>query len=395
MKSIVLNTGAIVFITLFMVGCSDSESIIFSEEQNEEQNEEREVISSNKDIYSIQLKPEMTKHLKIGLPVSLELADRLRVPGRIEPDEEALVRIGANVTGRIVEVNSRLGDEVISGGVLAKISSPEFTEAQLAFLRANSETTLAERASERATQLLLADVIGSAELQRRESELQVLRAEQSAAKDQLRLLGIGSESLDTLKKFGRILPSVEISSPIEGTVIERKVSVGQVVEPSDQLYSIADLSSVWVVGDVPEQSARGVKIDQDVEVYIPALGDVRLIGRIVFVAETVDPETRTITVRTLVDNEFRALKPAMLARMYITGVQNKKLVIPEGAVVREDNRDHVFIAQGNDRFLLVPVELGEAVGQVRPVLEGLDKDREIVLDGAFHLNNERKRADLE
>ncbi len=387
MKSIVLNTGAIVFIALFVVGCGDSEPVILPEGQK--------AIVSKKDIFSIQLKPGMTKHLKVGLPVSLELADRLRVPGRIEPDEEALVRIGANVTGRIVEVNSRLGDEVISGGVLAKISSPEFTEAQLAFLRANSETTLAERASERATQLLLADVIGSAELQRRESELQVLRAEQSAAKDQLRLLGIGSESLDTLKKFGRILPSVEISSPIEGTVIERKVSVGQVVEPSDQLYTVADLSSVWVVGDVPEQSARGVRIDQHVEIYIPALGDVRLIGRIVFVAETVDPETRTVMVRTLVDNEFRALKPAMLARMYITGVQNKKLVIPEGAVVREDNRDHVFIAQGNDSFLLVPVELGEAIGQVRPVLEGLDKDREIVLDGAFHLNNERKRADLE
>ena len=177
MKSIVLNTGAIVFITLFMVGCTDSESIILPEEQSEKV----KVVVSNKDIYSIQLRPEMTKHLKIGLPVSLELADKLRVPGRIEPDEETLVRIGANVTGRIVEVNSRLGDDVISGSVLAKISSPEFTEAQLAFLRANSQTTLAERASERATQLLLADVIGSAELQRRESELQVFRAEQSAA----------------------------------------------------------------------------------------------------------------------------------------------------------------------------------------------------------------------
>jgi cobalt-zinc-cadmium efflux system membrane fusion protein len=387
MKSIVLNTGTIVFITLFIAGCNGSEPTISPEKLL--------VPLPSKDIYSIQLKPEMTKHLKIGLPVSLELADKLRVPGRIEPDEETLVRIGANVTGRIVEVNSRLGDEVISGTVLAKISSPEFTEAQLAFLRANSQTTLAERASERATQLLLADVIGSAELQRRESELQVFRAEQSAAKDQLRLLGIGSKALSSLGKLGRILPSVEITSPIEGTVIERKVSVGQVVEPSDQLYSIADLSSVWVVGDVPEQSARGVKINQHVEVYIPALGDVRLIGRIVFVADTVDPETRTVMVRTLVDNEKRNLKPAMLARMYITGVQNKKLVIPEGAVVREDNRDHVFIAQGDDYFLLVPVELGEAVGQVRPVLEGLDKNREIVLDGAFHLNNERKRADLE
>ena len=235
----------------------------------------------------------------------------------------------------------------------------------------------------------------SAELQRRESELQVFRAEQSAAKDQLRLLGIGNQALSSLGKLGRILPSVEISSPIEGTVIERKVSVGQVVEPSDQLYSIADLSSVWVVGDVPEQSARGVEIDQHVEIYIPALGDVRLIGRIVFVADTVDPETRTVMVRTLVDNKRRNLKPAMLARMYITGVPNKKLVIPEGAVVREGNRDHVFIAQGDDHFLLVPVELGAAVGQVRPVLKGLNKNRKIVLDGAFHLNNERKRADLE
>lgn len=383
----VLNRYAIIFISLFIGGCNSSTPIVLPEEQRP--------LLPNKDIYSIKVEPEMAKQLKIGLPVLLEIADRLRVPGRVEEDEQKLVRIGANVTGRIVEVNSRLGDEVKPGTVLAKISSPEFTKAQLAFLRANSETTLAERASERAAQLLLADVIGSAELQRRESELQVFRAERSAATDQLRLLGIGSKDLSILGEFGRILPSVEIVAPIEGTVIERRVSVGQVVEPSDQLYAIADLSSVWVVGDVPEQSAREVKDGQHVEIYIPALGDVRLIGRIVFVADIVDPETRTVMVRTLVDNEKRNLKPAMLARMYITGITNKKLVIPEGAVVREDNRDHVFIAQGDNNFLLVPVELGEAIGKVRPVIEGIDKDREIVLDGAFHLNNERKRADLE
>ena len=90
MKSIVLNTGTIVFITLFIVGCNDSEPLSLSEEQR--------VSVPNKDIYSIQLKPGMNKQLKIGLPVSLTLADKLRVPGRIEPDEETLVRIGANVT---------------------------------------------------------------------------------------------------------------------------------------------------------------------------------------------------------------------------------------------------------------------------------------------------------
>lgn len=388
MKSIVSNTGAIVFITLFVVGCNGGEpDTLFGDQQN--------IQSHNKDIYSIKLKPEMARHLKVGLPVSLEIADTLRVPGRVEADERTLVRVGANVTGRIVEVNAMLGDKVHSGTVLAKISSPELTKAQLAFLRANSQTTLAERAAERAHQLLMADVIGGAELQRRESELQVFRAELSAATDQLRLLGVGSKALNNLAKLGRILPSVEITVPTKGVVIERKVAVGQVVKPSDQLFSIADLSSVWVVGDVPEQSARRVKVNQHVEIYIPALGDVRLIGRIVFVADTVDPETRTVMVRTLVENKRRNLKPAMLARMYITGVQHKQLVIPEGAVVREDNRDHVFIAQGDDHFLLVPVELGEAVDHVRPVLKGLTEDRRIVLDGAFHLNNERKRADLE
>ena len=105
-----------------------------------------------------------------------------------EADERTLVRVGANVTGRIVEVNAMLGDKVHSGTVLAKISSPELTKAQLAFLRANSQTTLAERAAERAHQLLMADVIGGAELQRRESELQVFRAELSAATDQLRFI---------------------------------------------------------------------------------------------------------------------------------------------------------------------------------------------------------------
>tara|TARA_B100000686_G_scaffold329253_1_gene390217 strand:+ start:818 stop:1987 length:1170 start_codon:yes stop_codon:yes gene_type:complete len=389
MRSIVLNNYAIAFISLLIFGCNSSVPTTIPEAQKEQS------LLPSKDIYNIKIGPKMAKQLKIGLPVVLEVADRLRVPGRVEEDEQKLARIGSNVTGRIIEVNSRLGDEVKPGTVLAKISSPEFTKAQLAFLRANSETKLAERASERAAQLLLADVIGSAELQRRESELQVFRAERSAATDQLRLLGIGVKDLNILGEFGRILPAVEIVAPIEGTVIERRVSVGQVVAPSDQLYAIADLSSVWVVGDVPEQSAREVKDGQNVEIYIPALGNVRLIGRIIFVADTVDPETRTVMVRTLVDNEQRNLKPAMLARMYITGVPNKKLVIPDAAVVREDNRDHVFIAEGDNNFLLVPVELGEAIGKVRPVIEGINKDREIVLDGAFHLNNERKRADLE
>lgn len=389
MKSMASIIGAVVFVMLFVIGCNGGDLTTFSGNQEKLQ-------SHNKDIYSIKLKPEMARQLKVGFPEFREIADTLRVPGQVEADERTLVRVGANVTGRIVEVNAMLGDKVDSGTVLAKISSPELTKAQLAFLRASSQTTLAERAAERAHQLLMADVIGGAELQRRESELQVFRAELSAATDQLRILGVSSSALRNLAKLGHILPSVEITVPTKGVVIERNVAVGQVVKPSDQLFTIADLSSVWVVGDVPEQSASRVADDQHVEIYIPALGgEKRLEGRIVYVADTVDSETRTVMVRTSVNNEKLKLKPAMLANMYITYVSQKQLVIPEEAVVREDNHNYVFVAQGNDTFMLIPVELGSAVNHMRPVLKGLTIEKRVVLDGAFHLNNERKRADLE
>lgn len=386
MKITVLTTGAIV-VLLFMVGCDGREPTAPPKKEN--------APAQPADANSVTLKPEMAQRLKMAQPTLIEVADILQVPSQIEVDEQKLARIGANVTGRIVEVSGKVGDSVRAGAVLARISSPELTQAQLAYLRAYSQAVLAERAAERARQLLAADVIGSAELQRRESELQVSRAELSAAADQLRMLGVGSSVLRDLVERGHILPAVAVTASKGGAIIERNVSVGQVVQPADQLFSVADLSTVWVVGSVPEQDARAALVGQQVEIRVPALGDTRLTGRIVFVADTVNPETRTVTVRTRVDNPQRQLKPAMLASMRIEGSRQKHLVVPNAAVVREANRDHVFVDQGHNRFRLTPVELGVAVGEVRPVLKGLTAEQRIVVDGAFHLNNERKRAELE
>lgn len=374
-----------------MGGCDSHE-----ESSGEEKAEKNLASTPVKDPNRVSLKPEMLQRIQAGPPSLMEIADSLRVPSRIEVNEQKVARIGASVTGRIVEVYAMLGDTVKPGSILARISSPELTQTQLAYLRAHSQTILAQRAMERAYQLLAGDVISNAELQRRESELQVFRAELSAAADQLRMLGISSSELAELGKRGQILPSVAIATAHGGVVIERKVVAGQVVQPSDLLFTVADLSSVWVVGSVPEQSVEHVLVDHDVDVYIPALGNMKFDGRIVFVADTIDPLTRTVMVRTLVDNAQRKLKPAMLARMLITDdTPHKHMVIPESAVVRENDHDHVFVVENDRNFLLVPVELGATVDHIRIVLKGLNTDQNIVLDGAFHLNNERKRAELE
>ena len=387
MKITLPITGAIVFTVLLVAGCGGSEEAATSSKEA--------VLQEPEDVNSITIRPELAQRITVGQPTMVDLADKLQVPSQVEVDEERLVSIGSYVTGRIVDLYVTLGQSVVAGAPLARISSPELTQAQLAYLRASSRTVLAQKAAERAHHLLSADVIAIAEVERRESELEVSRAELEAAKDQLRLLGVDSAALKDLISKGHILPSVAIKASKSGIVIGRNVIIGQVVQPSDLLFRVADLSSVWVVGDVPEQIARDVQVGQHVEIHVPALGDINFDGLIIFVADTVNPLTRTVMVRTAVENPRRKLKPDMLATLHVTDNPHKSLVVPETAVVREANKDYVFLAKGGNRFLRVPVELGPEVANMRPVLKGITPEQNIVVDGAFHLDNERKLAELE
>lgn len=341
----------------------------------------------------VQVNEELVKRLQLGPLAEVPVRNILNVPGRIEVDERRLSRIGSNVTGRVVEVLAAVGDQVSAGQVLARISSPELTNSQLSYLRAASSATLAERAADRATQLFAADVIGKAELQRRQAEAQVAKAEVNAAADQLRMLGMLPGWIERLKSAGDIQPVLPVIATQGGTVIERKVTVGQVVQPADLMFAVADLSSLWVVGGVPEQVAREVEVKQKVDVVVPALNDT-LQGRIVYVSDTVSTDTRTVTVRTELANPQRLLKPAMLASLQITSSAVQVLAVPTSAVVRENDRDYVFVRQSPSQFRLVEVSLAPENGGYRPVLGGLQKDQILVMDGAFHLNNERKRAEL-
>lgn len=346
-----------------------------------------------KDPNLVSVNEDMIKRLQVGPVSEVPLRTLLNVPGRIEVDEQRLSRIGSNVTGRVVEVLVSVGDQVSPGKVLAKISSPELTNAQLSYLRAASASTLAERAADRATQLFAADVIGKAELQRRQAEAQVAKAEVNAAADQLRMLGMNAGWIERLKSAGDIQAVLPVVATQAGVVIDRKVTVGQVVQPADLMFAVADLSSLWVVGGVAEQAAREVAVQQKVDVFVPALNET-LKGRIVFVSDTVSPDTRTVTVRTELPNPTRVLKPAMLANLQITSSTVQALAVPATAVVRENDKDHVFQRLSGSQFKLIEVNLGPAVGEYRPIIGGLQKDQTIVLDGAFHLNNERKRAEL-
>ena len=149
-----------------------------------------------------------------------------------------------------------------------------------------------------------------------------------------------------------------------------------------------------MVGALPEQAAASVQLDQQVDIEVPALGSRHFNGKVVFVSDTIHPETRTLTVRTQVDNPKGTLKPQMLATLRITGQPVQQLAVPEAAVVRENDHDHVFVQVQPGLYRLTPVELEPLMGQFRPVKSGLEPGAIIISEGAFHLNNLRNQQVL-
>jgi membrane fusion protein, heavy metal efflux system len=339
--------------------------------------------------------PELLAQLKLANVTTAPIAETVRVAGRIDFDEQRLARIGATVIGRVTAIDALLGQEVRQGAVLARLNSSELSTQQLAYLKARAELELNRRNAERAKALFEADVIGAAELQRRQSEFQISVAETRAAADQLVLLGVSKAAIARLGSAGEVNSVVPVVSTLNGVVVERKLAQGQVVQPADALFVVADLARLWAVAQVPEQQVSQVKTGQTVNIEVPALGNEKLMGKLIYVGQTVNPETRTVLVRTELENADGRLKPAMLASMLIEARPVERMVVPASAVVRENDADHVFVAEDENAFRLVSVRLGAESGGQRVVLSGLKGSERIVVDGAFHLNNERNRKEME
>jgi len=344
---------------------------------------------------AVKAPPSLLERLKIEPVTSTEIGETLHLPGRVTLNEHRVARVGPSVTGRVTNVTAFIGQNVQQGQRLATINSTELSIAQAAYLKAKTQMNLHRLAVDRARRLLKADVISRAELTERESELAEVEVELRASADQLTVMGMSDEAIQRLSNSGQIDSVIPVTATLSGTVIEREISIGQIAQPTDDLFTIADLSEVWVVAEAPEQQAYLVETGGRAEVQIPALPGQKITGKVIYVADIVNPSTRTVTVRMEVENPERKIKPEMLATMVIHRPRITSLNIPAKAVVRTGDRDYVFVQTSGDQFVLTPVSLGPDLGGLRRVIAGLTEGQRIVVDGAFHLNNERIRKELE
>ncbi len=335
--------------------------------------------------------PTILERLRVGEPTWAQVGAAVTVAARVEVDETRVTRVGSSVNGRVSELAIREGQEVQRGQLLALVNSTALSDAQMLFLKALSQRQVAQWTVERAQILLKADVIGSAELQRREAELSQASAELDAARDQLALLGMPENAIAKLQETRNINSVSRVVASMAGTVLDRKVTLGQVIQTADTLCEIAELSQVWLVADVPEQNAGHLAVGQEVNAEVAAFPGWTIHGKLSFVSATVNRETHTVRVRMEIPNHNRKLKPAMLATMVLKDAAERRQVVPVPAVVREGNGDFIFVQRNADTFVLQQVKLGAEHNGNRIVMEGVQPNDKIVVEGAFHLNNERLR----
>jgi cobalt-zinc-cadmium efflux system membrane fusion protein len=319
-------------------------------------------------------------------------------PATVVPDHHATADITALVRGRVVDVYADLGQQVKSGDLLAILNSSDLGMAQSAYLKAIAKLYVAEKAYERATMLLREKVIGLAEAQRRQGEMLSLRAEKREAEDRLRLLGMSDEQIAKLSRDQKIVSYVPINAPFDGRVIARNLTKGEVVEVTEKLFTVADLSEVWVLANIPEKDITFIRADaavdkpgveQLVEVLLTAYPGEVFHGKVTYVGDVLEAATRTMNLRLELPNPHRKLKPEMYATIRVHSLpETGVLMVPESAVQRERDRRFVFVQRDTHTFEARDVALGEGNGEMIKIVDGLREGEPVVVKGAYVLKSE-------
>src|SRR6266852_8657609 len=320
-------------------------------------------------------------------------ASTLRVPGIVNPDEYREVHVTSLVGGVIRQVPVVLGDHVKRGQPLAVVFSSELAEAETQYLAHLAELEADHKKLVR-TQTLVK--LGAASQQEEEDVEAMHLGHESyvrAALEKLKLLGAGDQQIASLKQAEQIDPNFVVPAPIHGVVLTRAANLGLVVTTAQELFTVADLSTVWIMASINEKDFASVRVGTAATVTAPAYPGRLWKGRVIYIQPQVDPTTRTAQARIEVANPREDLRIDMYTDVNFTSAGAPGPVVPEAAVQSIGERRFVFLpVKDNDgTFALREVRLGSAAGGYYSVLEGLKVNDEVVTDGSFILKAEALR----
>ena len=317
-------------------------------------------------------------------------------PATVQPNENELAEVAALIRGRVVQVHVDVGQDVKKGALLALLHSTDLGVAEGAYLKAAARLHEAELAYARARDLQEQKVVSLAELQRREATMKTARAEVREMQNRLELFGVPQQEVERLDREHTIKADVFLRAPFDGRVITRNITRGEVVETEQKLFTVVDLSDLWVVGNVPEKDVQFIRKDQRVDVIVSAYPHAIISGTITYVGDVLDPATRTMRLRVTVPNPDRLLKPEMFAtvRVYVAATTDA-LTVPLAAVQNGPTGKILFVQRSTNDFEVRAVRLGEEQGEMVTVLDGVTVGERVVTKGSFVLKSEMERHTIE
>jgi membrane fusion protein, heavy metal efflux system len=329
----------------------------------------------------------------------VSVAGAVTLPGLVALNQQRSAQVSAPVEGRVTSVSVDLGDQVRKGQVLFVLHSPALAQAQTTFLQAAARRTVARRELDRAKELLKDEAIQQKEYQRRQAEFDSATTDYGLAESQLHSLGWDHPQLDSLlQKAGRgsgdlsdlVDPTLTVRAPVDGRIITRDIVVGELVRPEKLLFTVSDLSTVWVLLDAREKDLPGLAAGSRVEISSEVYGPRRFEGRLTRIGDVVDEKLRTVKLRVEVPNPSLLLKPNMFVQgsLESRGGTHEVLSVPEDAIQTIEGEPAVFVIGAGGGFTVKPVAVGERVGSRRAITSGLDGRETVVVAGAFNLKAE-------
>lgn len=332
---------------------------------------------------------------------SRTITPTVRVTGTLSYDERRMAIATARIGGRITSVVADYGQRVAAGEALAWIDSPELGAAQADFRRAASMNGLRKAEYDRALLLLEGQAISRGELLRREADWRAAEADLQTAEQKLHILGLSQDDVRALSgngsEAGHVYP---VRAPVGGRVTERTAVPGRVVAPDDELFTVAELDSLWLFLQIFEKDLPSIAEGASVMLTCESHPDDHFRGNVDFVGEVLDPHSRTVRARAVIDNPDGDLKPGMFVYATIETrrgdrAASPRLAVPVQAVADLDGSDVVFVQAEERSFEIRPVVVGESAGEWVEIRSGLTAGESIAVSGVFTLKSEVQKGGLE
>jgi cobalt-zinc-cadmium efflux system membrane fusion protein len=312
--------------------------------------------------------------------------------GVVQPNAYRETPVVSLVGGIVRGVNAELGQSVQRGQPLAVVFSDDLAAAQSKYLTAVAELDEHHKHHRRTANLVEIGAASREEFEQATTRLKSAESEVASLRQRLLLLGLTPERIGGLRSPSQVSSEVSLPAPVSGTVINRSANPGEVVEANKEILRVADLSSVWVIGQVYEKDLARVRVGSGASITTPAYPGRVFRGQVSYVDPRLDPATRTAQVRIELANPGQALKLGMyvnVALATVGGSEKTVPVVPAAAVQNLGNRQVVFVATNDPNvFVMRPVRVGAETGGRVPVLEGLFVGERVVTEGSFLLRAE-------